>query len=148
MANYSCAIRTNYFHVKDEEKFRDLMGRAYGSEDSISLWEEKDPEGKPVFAFGVYGGIGGIMNAQEDETEDEDLDETSYDEFIDGLQECVADDDAIIIFESGHEKLRYVIGDALVITGAGHWYMDIAALATEKAAEMLGNPGWKTKCTY
>ena len=41
MANYSCVIRTNYFHVKDEEKFKDLMGHAVGNADSVMLWEEK-----------------------------------------------------------------------------------------------------------
>lgn len=33
MANYCCTIRTNYFHVKDETKFRSLMEQVYGSED-------------------------------------------------------------------------------------------------------------------
>ena len=145
MANYGCAIRTNYFHVKDEEKFRELMGRAYGSEDSIHLWADKDSEGKTVFAFGVYGGIGGVRNVQEDE---DDLDETAYDDFIDGLQECVADDDAIIVMESGNEKLRYVVGSATVITSKGYEYLDITTLAAERAAEMLGNSNWKTKCEY
>ena len=108
MANYCCTIRTNYFHVKDEDKFRDLMSRVYGCEDSIHLWEEKDSDGKAVFGFGVYGGIAGLRNAQEDE--DDDVDESSYDEFIDGLQSCVADNDAIIIMEAGNEKMRYVVG--------------------------------------
>ena len=25
MANYNCAIRTNYFHVADEKRFRDCL---------------------------------------------------------------------------------------------------------------------------
>ena len=144
MANYCCANRTNYFHVKDEDKFRELMSRAYGSEDSIDLWEEKDSEGKTVFGFGVYGGISGVRNVLADE--DDDLED--YDAFIDGLQECVANDDAIIIMESGNEKLRYVIGSATVITSQGCEYIDIMDLAARKAAEMLNNPGYKTKCDY
>jgi hypothetical protein len=146
MANYCCTIRTNYFHVKDEDKFRDLMGRVYGCEDSVELWEEKDSDGKTVFGFGVYGGISGLRNAQEDE--DDDIDESSYDEFIDGLQECVADNDAIIIMEAGNEKMRYVVGSASIITSKEFQYMDIADLATRKAAELLGNTDWSTKCSY
>ena len=30
MANYCCTIRTNYFHVKDEDAFRQMMSRVYG----------------------------------------------------------------------------------------------------------------------
>ena len=146
MANYCCTIRTNYFHVKDEEKFRKLMERAYGCEDSIDLWEEKDEEGKIVFGFGCYGGIAGIRNALEDENED--VDETGYDEFIDGLQECVAEDDAIIVMESGNEKLRYLVGSAAVITNHGYEYLEISDIASRKASEMLGNPDWKTECCY
>ena len=75
MANYCCTIRTNYFHVKDEEKFRALMDRAYGCEDSIELWKERDANGNTVFGFGVYGGISGLRNAGADEDDDYDDDD-------------------------------------------------------------------------
>ena len=52
MANYCCTIRTNYFHVKNEKAFRNLMSRAYGSEDNIELWEEKDNNGKRYLVSG------------------------------------------------------------------------------------------------
>lgn len=143
MANYYCTIRTNYFHVKDEEKFRALMDRVYGTEDDVKLFESHDKNGNPVFGFGTYGAIAGVRDSEYEED-----DETSYDEYIDGLQECVADDDAIIILESGSEKLRYVIGAATIITSSDYYSLDITFLASEKAAEMLGNPNWQTKCEY
>jgi hypothetical protein len=146
MANYCCAVRTNYFHVKDEEQFRKLMSRAYGTEDEIELWEEKDSEGNAVFGFGLYGAISGVQNAEEDT--DPDAERSGYDEFIDGLQKCVADDDAIIILESGNEKLRYVIGSATVITSRDYEYLDIISLAERMACGMLGNAGWTTRCDY
>lgn len=146
MANYCCTIRTNYFHVKDEEKFRALMDRAYGCEDSIELWKKRDANGNTVFGFGVYGGISGLRSAGADE--DDDYDESSYDEFLDGLQECVADDDAIIILEAGNEKMRYIIGAATIITSSKFAYLDIADLAKQKACEFLCNPSWQTQCTY
>ena len=146
MANYCCTIRTNYFHVKDEEKFRALMDRTYGCEDSIELWKKHDANGNTVFGFGVYGGISGLRNSVADE--DDDYDESSYDEFLDGLQECVADDDAIIILEAGNEKMRYIIGAATIITSSKFAYLDIADLAKQKASEFLCNPSWQTQCTY
>lgn len=112
----------------------------------MELWEEKDDDGKTVFGFGVYGGISGVRNAQDDE--DEDCDDSAYDEFIDGLQKCVADDDAIIILEAGNEKVRYVVGSAIIITSKDYEYLDIATLATERAAHILRNPEWKTRCEY
>lgn len=143
MANYYCTIRTNYFHVKDEEKFRALMDRVYGTEDDVKLFESHDENGNPVFGFGTYGAIAGVRDSKYEED-----DETSYDEFLDGLQECVADDDAVIILESGNEKLRYVIGTATIITSSDYGSLDMTFLASEKAAEMLGNPNWQTRCEY
>ena len=63
MSNYYGVVRTNYFHVKDEEQFRALMAKAIGDEDGIELWDdEKDRNGSQVFGFGVYGGISGVLN--------------------------------------------------------------------------------------
>lgn len=105
MSNYYGVVRTNYFHVKDEEQFRALMRRVICGDGSIELWDDqRDEHGGQLFGFGAYGSISGIPD------DDDDYDDDSYDRFIDALMECVADDDAILIFESGHEKLRYVGG--------------------------------------
>lgn len=142
MANYCCVVRTNYFHVKDDEAFRSLMNTVQGSENTISVWEENDNDGKILFGFGTYGGIAGIVTP-----EDEDF-EGDYDAFIDRLQELVADDDAIIIFEAGNENLRYVIGSATVITSTNYQYLNITNLAEKTASQMLGNPSWRTQSAY
>lgn len=144
MANYYCVIRTNYFHVKNETAFKEFMARVEGTEEAISLWEEKDSHGQTVFGFGVYGAISGVRNSDDDE----DMDETAYDEFIDGLQEFVAEDDAIIIMEAGHENLRYVIGSATIVTSKSYKHINITDRAKEAAADMLGNPQWDTTCSY
>lgn len=146
MANYCCTIRTNYFHVKDADAFREFMSRVYGSEDSVELWEEKDKNGETVFGFGVYGGISGVRNSSDDD--DEDFDETAYDEFIDGLQKHVRSDDAVIILESGNEKMRYVIGSATIITSDGYEYRNITDYAVERASKRLNNDKWTTRCDY
>lgn len=145
MANYNCTIRTNYFHVKDEEEFVSFMNRVYGSEDNVNVWTETDANGRHIFGFGCYGGIGGLRN--ENDGYDDD-DEGTYDDFIDGLQKYVADDDAILIFEAGNEKLRYVIGSVAVITSSGYEYRDIMDIGVEIGCSLLGNPNWKTRCDY
>lgn len=61
---------------------------------------------------------------------------------------CVADNDAVIILETGHEKLRYLVGSAIVITSQDYAHLDITHFASTKAAEMLGNPDWQTQCEY
>lgn len=92
---------------------------------------------------------GGICGLMQDEYDDDDYDqETDYDAFIDGLQKCVADDDAIIIFESGNEKLRYLVGQAEVITTDDYCVCNIQATACGLASEMMNNPTWKTRCAY
>lgn len=142
MANYCCAIRTNYFHVKSADKFRKDMSRVYGCEDTVELWEETDKEGNLVFGFGCYGGISGLRNTDDDDDDD------SYDVFIDMLQENVAENDAVIIFESGNEKLRYLIGSAEIITSKDFKRISIDDEAAKLAAQMLQNPGWCTVCSY
>ena len=142
MANYCCAIRTNYFHVKDADEFRKNMSRVYGCEDTVDLWEDADADGNLVFGFGCYNGISGLRNTDADDDDD------SYDAFIDMLQKSVADDDAVIIFESGNEKLRYIVGSAEIITSKDFKRICIDDEATQMAAKMIQNPGWRTVCSY
>lgn len=142
MSNYYGVIRTNYFHVKDEEQFRALMAKTAGDEGGIELWDDvKDADGKQMFGFGVYGGISGIQN------DDDEYDDESYDRFIDGLMECVAEDDAILIFEAGHEKLRYVGGGVTIITAKGVEYINLEESARKIVHELLGNEQWDTRCS-
>ena len=143
MANYCCTIRTNYFHVKDEAEFRSLMEQVYGSEDAVEVWEKRDDEGNTTFGFGCYGGIAGIRD-----TDDDDLEETAFDRFLEKLQQCVAENDAVIILEAGNEKMRYVVGTALILTNKACEYLDIAELAEKRAAGLLAIPSWKTKLMY
>ena len=76
MSNYYGVVRTNYFHVKDEEQFRALMAKTAGDEDGIELWDDViDGDGNLMFSFGVYGGISGILN------DDDEYDDDSYDCF-------------------------------------------------------------------
>lgn len=137
MANYTCTVTTNWFKVKDEQQFRDLISRVHGDE-TIEV-ADMDYDGAKLFSFGCYGCINGIPDIEESINEDEDC-EYSYDNFIDELQACVADDDAIFIFEAGHEKLRYVTGICEVITSKEYKCVSLHDAACEIARSMLGNP--------
>lgn len=134
MADYRCALRTNYFHVNNDEAFRSMMSRVYGV-DKIELFEKKDNNGKSVFSFGTYGEISGLIDGD------------TYDDFIDQLQAFITDD-AIIIFEVGHEKLNYLVGNATIITSTNYKHIDISELAVTQARALLNNPLWQTECDY
>lgn len=125
MANHECTVRTNYFHVKDEEAFRKIV-EGIVSEYGIELFEKNDPEGEKLFGFGSYGSLHGYQK----------------------LQSCVAEDDAIIILTAGNENLWCVTGDAVCITHDKIEYLDLTRLAVAKAAEMLNNPLYSTVCEY
>lgn len=144
MANYVCAMRTNYFRVKDEEAFKELMSRVI-SED-CDVWEKTTDAGEKLFAFGGYSSIDGVH--PKGMPEDEDYDEFEVDDFLNELADCVADDDAVLIFEGGHEKLRYITGSVTVVTSKDVKYIDIDSAGRDAAREMLCNPDWQTACCY
>ena len=74
--------------------------------------------------------------------------DADYDAFLNGLQKHVAESDAVIIMESGHEKLRYVTGYVCLVTGDEIESFSMTDLAVSKAAEMLRIPEFKTRCDY
>ena len=131
MASYVCAIRTNYFRVTEEEKFRNLIGEFLSG--SCEVFTRTDVNSNKLVGFGSDENI----NWPEDDTG-----------FVSGLQECLAEDDSIIVLEVGHEKLRYLIGAATIITRSSIETIDLTSLAISKAAEMLGNPDYTTCCEY
>lgn len=138
MANYNSVVRTNYFHVKDSEKFKELMSQVYGDDD-IHVWTKKDNAGSTMFAFGCYGGIFGKKQGTYDET-----DKGEYEAFFADLQKCVAEDDAIIFIEVGNEKLRYLVGAVSIITHNAFHSVSLREVALITACELLKNDNWET----
>lgn len=143
MANYLCTIRTNYFHVKDNESFEEFMTHVYAED--LNIFTGTDSKGNKTYGFGGYGYINGYFDNEEDADEAWDH---AYDRFIEGLQKHVAEDDAILIFEAGNEKLRYVVGSVSVITSDGYKYKEITDIGLATAREMLGNSNYETQCEY
>lgn len=149
MADYVCMIRTNYFHVKNSDTFREAMARAYGREGKLELREDKGDMGEPIFAFIVDGPIGGLHpEGYNPEADDGDSDGYEYNNFIDLLQCSVKEDDAVIIMEVGHEKFNYLCGFATIITSIGIAQVDLANSAIAQAKSILQNPKWYTLMDY
>ena len=123
MANYESVTRSNYFHVKDEDAFSKFMDTVSG--DDMHCWSDKDEDGNTLHAFGCDGSIYGVPNGAKD---------NDFDLFLSELQKHIAPEDAVILMESGHEKLRYVTGFATVITSGGIETISIDELAISKAS--------------
>ncbi len=140
MANYQCAFRTNYFSVKDRAYFNKMIDCVKRDSDEIYVHEN---EGKVM--IGGYGNPM-IFGDQDDEfSKDLPTDDNS---FFTELQKCVAENDAIIYKEAGHEKLRYIIHEAVVITSEAIEFLDIDGQLKKIAQELLENENWETKLCY
>ena len=131
MSNYIGRHRTNYFRVEDEAQFRAFMA-PYTKEHEIEIWDKEDIEGNKRFAFGGHV----------DPPIHED------DEFVPGLQACLAQDDAVIITEIGYEKLNYLVASAFIVTKDKMEDVDLWREAVDKAMGMLVDDGWETQTEY
>lgn len=112
MANWYGATRTNYFRVKDEQKYRELF-QGLSCEDKID-----DFSCERGHAFGAYGDImwypsvdnNGNLIGSDDYDNDGD-----WLEFLCRMSEILADDSPFFSMTVGNEKLRYLTGIAYVV---------------------------------
>lgn len=135
MASYVCGIRTNYFHVKNKEAFLEFAEKISCNDDDLEVWSKTDKNGNTVYGFGCCSSIIGI-SSNPDDVDD------AYDKFIDELQKHIREDDAVIIFESGRQKLQYLNGIAAIITSNDYKFLDIKELAHKQTKRMLKNSKW------
>ena len=110
MANYCCTVRSSYFYVTDEEKYKELMKHIITCEDSLECWDEKKKDGRIAHAFGCYDQILGYIDYPEAWGDYENHVDPDYDYFLQKLSEIIAPDSACVIMQAGNEKLRYVDG--------------------------------------
>lgn len=127
MANYMGFTRTNCFRVTDAERLKEIVDKIIWDEDGLGFFNEENGE----FSFGAYGSICGLSTDNEDDAFESDV-------VYHALQDIVASDSAIIITEIGYEKLRYLVGYAIVITKNGIEHVDIWDEADVKARDLLG----------
>ena len=132
MANYYGFTRTNYFAVKDEEKFRQVVASCQASKENPEVWEEA-VDGQTLFAFGCYGSLSGLPCGDEEDYE------CDLGAFHSALQQVVAD---------GHAKLRYLVGDCTVITSQEITYTNLSDIGLAKARQLLKNPQYNPVMEY
>lgn len=124
MANYISTMRTNYFHVTDENRFKTIFEQIKDKNSEIILFTGVDN----TYCIGCYS-------------------EINIDDLIE-LQEIIPDNDCIVVMESGHEKLNYVDGVGYVITKNKIESLSIMSWVQQKAKELMQNPDYTTQIDY
>lgn len=122
MANYYAVSRTNYFRVKDENAFRDWVAEA-----GFQIWiGDGQNEGMLALGPNEFSDDGCLDLPYDDEPRD----------LVDELSQHLTDDTVCVLMESGHEKMRYVTGNAVAFNSKGEFVQvnlnDIYALAKQK----------------
>jgi hypothetical protein len=141
MANYYSKCRSNYFAVTDLAKFKDIMSHLVG-EGEIAFYEHGTDKGKYMFYCDCN-----LVGYIDDPDDDDGYDDASY-RMIEAFQKILPDDEAIILIESGSEKMRYIHCMATIITNSEVKYVNLSDVALAKAREMLGNPNFTTEMDY
>jgi|LFRM01.1.fsa_nt_gb hypothetical protein len=102
MADYIAMIRSNYFQVKDPEKFESFC-KNYG----LTLFRCEENE-KMFYGFYAYESM-----PDYDAEKEEEID------FPRELSKHLAEGDVAIIQEIGYEKMRYFVGYAVAVNSKG-----------------------------
>lgn len=139
MANYCCSARTNYFSVTDEKRYLELLSTLTSDEGEVFAFDGKSEDDTPTHAFGAYGVICCYHDGNEDD---------NFKWFISELQKILPDNEAFILFETGHEKLNYVSGYATIVTHSNIENISLEGEAIEVAKELLKNETFETKTSY
>jgi hypothetical protein len=134
MANWTGAFRSNYFKVKDLEKFKEFVS-ALLSEDDISVLENADHPGE--VGLGCYSSTPSCLD-------DEKTGEAP--DFYDELAKHLEPGSIAVFQEAGHEKLRYVSGWSTAVSSEG----TIAKVSLDDIYEELAQLGLEdvSQCEY
>lgn len=131
--NYNSSIRSNYFKITDRDAFKKLCDKLSGENSvEVSLNEQN------MARISCYG-----MLTWDDNEDDDDID-LDLSEFYELLQPIIDPNDAAI----GQEGMRYIGGDAVIITNNGIVYKDLWQMAVKEARTLLQSPDWTTQCEY
>ena len=130
MANYVGVCRSNYFEVVDEERYQELFA-GLTSEDLHDFTKQRG--NKTLHGFGSYGSIGWHPQLT---SEDEDSD---FDFFLTEVGKILKPRNAVVVYEIGAEKLRYILGYVTIAFPGGKLkYMSLHQWAEEQCKLKLG----------
>lgn len=150
MANTITKIRTNYVSVTDYNEFERVI-KSCVADDDIEITHIVDKDGKTKYAFNVEGDIDGSRDADcethccDCESQDDCNEEWSYDNFLQQLQNVIADDDALIITTISYCKMAELHAYAEVITKHGIKALTLQDWAWDTARELLNDGDWTTR---
>lgn len=129
MADWYGFARSNYFHVKDKEKFKEFCDKW-----NLEMFEGDD--GTVGMLAGDASSNGGWPRCLWDD-DNEDQEVADFDDFFDELATHL-DKDVAILQEVGAEKLRYLTGWAVAVNAKGKTvWVNINDIY--KKAKKLGN---------
>lgn len=116
MANYIPFVRSNYFKVKDPEKFKEFC-----AELSLDLIIKNDDheKSKTLHPDNLYGFIINNDCGLPSTKYNEETDEHEEIDFFKLLAPHIADDHVAVIMEIGYEKMRYLTGLAWALNNKG-----------------------------
>ena len=130
MANWYGATRTNYFRVKDEERYQQIFSRLTGSEPIEDFTNENN--GKIWHGFGAYCDIYYLKENTTDDIEDISV-------LLKDISSILTDDSVFVITCVGNEKLRYLTGICNMVFPNGKILRcDLADFAHKSAQEFFG----------
>lgn len=110
MANYYAHTVSNYFSVRNNERFKEeLIER-----EAQDMFEYKDNK----FCVATHGDLYSYVD------EGEEGMEYDHDDFCKLIQYWIKDDEKVFISSVGNEKLRYLGADCTIITKEGIHYED------------------------
>ena len=141
MANYYGVTRTNYFAVTDEDAFRQII--AGYSNPKMLVFEKVQQDGTKLFGFGCYASLDSLKS---EDGEPEDCEEA--DVFYEELQGVLQEGHSIMVCETGHENLRYLISRVIVITKHDIQFIDLGDQAIRLARNMLNDEGYNPIMHY
>jgi hypothetical protein len=113
MADWYGTSRSNYFKVKDLDKFKALCAR-WGVE---FVAKHDAPWLVGFLGQSEYGGLPSYL-IEEDGNTGEEI-ELDSDDFYKELAEHLKDGEVAVMIESGAEKLRYITGYAVAVNSKG-----------------------------
>ena len=130
--NCNSSIRSNYFKITDRNAFEKLCGQLSG-EDFLSV--KVSINEKNMACISCQGML----------TWDDDID---LNQFYELLQHIIDPNDAAIFVTIDQEGMRYIGGDAVIITNNGIVHKDLWQMAFKEARTLLQRPEWTTQYEY
>jgi len=140
MASWEGFFRSNYFKVKDFDKFKDFINSTDACND-VDIFTKVLPDGTSLYGVGDYGGLPQFYDKDANpdlpvaEEEDEDGD---VEGFLFALSKHLEPGQVAVFNEVGFEKLRYLTGAAVVVTSDGRTCWLHLGDIVEKAEQELG----------